>query len=116
MALEREVEQEYRPRMLEALEQRVNALAEELLQSQPSCRDCGGSMKQHDRRTVSWRARFGKLKICAWRYGCRVCGNECRPVLDVLGVEAGRIRGPLAGLVELLAVGATYDWTAEVPG
>jgi len=27
MALEREVEQEYRPRMLEALEQRVNALA-----------------------------------------------------------------------------------------
>ena len=112
--LEREVELEYRPRMLEALQQKVNAVAEELQQSQPSCLDCGQPMKHHDSRKVTWLARFGKLKAEASRYRCCVCRNECRPLLDVLGVEPGRISGSLARLVGLLAVVAPYQLAAEL--
>jgi len=48
------------------------------------------------------------------RYRCRPCGWECRPLLDVLGVEPGRISGSLARLLGLLAAVAPYPLAAQL--
>jgi hypothetical protein len=44
------------------------------------------------------------LQASVERYRCPGCKGECRPLLDVLGVEAGRICGSLTRLLALLAV------------
>ena len=59
MLLEREVEIEYRPRMLEALQNKVDAVADSLQGQTPVCSQCHQTMKRHDTETVSWVARFG---------------------------------------------------------
>jgi hypothetical protein len=112
MELEREVEQEFRPQMLAALERKVAAEAEAVEKQPPSC--CHEAMKYHDRRTVSWIARFGKLVGKAARFRCRICGRECRPLLDHLGVEPGRISGSLARLLALLTVIAPCGQAARL--
>ena len=71
-------------------------------------------MSYHDRRPVSWWARFGKLQVGAVRFRCTRCGYECRPLLDHLGVEAGRISGSLARLMALLAVITPYELAAKL--
>lgn len=114
LVLEREVEQEYRSQMLEALQRKVNAVAEKSLESVPSCRHCGQPMKHHDSRMVSWLARFGRLQAEVSRYRCVSCRYECRPLLDVLGVEPGRISGSLARLLGLLAAVAPYPLAAHL--
>jgi hypothetical protein len=53
------------------------------------------------------------------RGGCRVyrwppCRYECRPLLDLLDVEPGRISGALARLLALLATVAPYPLAARV--
>ena len=48
------------------------------------------------------------------RYRCGPCRIQCRPVLDVLGVEPGRISGSLARLLALLAVVAPYPLAARL--
>src|SRR6266852_4937121 len=114
MLLEREVEIEYRPRMLEALQNKVDAVADSLQGQAPVCSQCHQTMKRHDTETVSWVARFGGLKASVARYRCPTCRDECRPLLDLLGVEPGRISGSLARLLALLAVVAPYPLAARL--
>src|SRR5260370_26554360 len=73
-------------------------------------------MKRHDTETVSWVAGFGGLKASVARYRCPTCRDECRPLLDLLGVEPGRISGSLARLLALLAGVAPYSLAAAMAG
>jgi len=114
MLLEREVEIEYRPRMLEALQNKVDTVADSLQGQVPVCSQCHQTMKRHDAETVSWVARFGGLHASVARYRCPTCRDECRPLLDLLGVEPGRISGSLARLLALLAVVAPYSLAAAL--
>lgn len=116
MLLEREVEIQYRPRMREALQDKVNAVADSLRDQTPACSRCGQPMKRHDTETVSWVARFGRLHVAVARYRCPACKDERRPLLDLLGVEPGRISGSLARLLALLAVVAPYPLAAQLAG
>lgn len=113
MELEREVELEFRPQMLAALEQRVRAEAEAVESAAPPCQRCGERMHYHDRRKVSWIVRCGKLRAAAARFRCKRCGYDCQPLLDHLGVEPGRISGSLARLLVLLTVIAPYELAAR---
>jgi hypothetical protein len=65
---------------------------------------------------VSWWARFGRLRTRVARYRCPACHGECRPLLDLLGVEPGRISGSLARLLALLAAIAPYPLAARLAG
>ena len=114
MLLEREVEFQYRPRILEALQNKVHAVADSLQGQTPACSQCGQPMKPHDTETVSWRARLGCLHASVARYRCPACQGERRPLLDLLGVEPGRISGSLARLLALLAVVAPYPLAAAL--
>jgi len=114
LSLEREVEIEYRPQMLNALQRKVNAVAEETRSKLPVCPDCGQTMRCQDTRDVSWFARCGCLHAAVSRYRCPPCRYECRPLLDVLGVEPGRISGALARLLALLATVAPYPLAARL--
>ncbi len=114
MLLEREVEIEYRSRQLEALQNKVNSVADLLRNQTPACSQCRQPMKRHDTETVSWVARFGVLHASVARYRCPACHNERRPLLDLLGVEPGRISGSLARLLALLAVVARYPLAATL--
>src|SRR5712664_2317107 len=55
---------------------------------------------------------FGVPMITVSR--CPACKFECRPLLDVLGVEPGRISGSLARLLALLAAVAPYPLAARL--
>ena len=114
LQLEREVELEYRPQMLEALQRKVNAVAENTQKREPNCPECGKLMKYHDTREVSWLARFGKLTAEVSRYRCSRCSRELRPLLNLLGVEPGRISGSLARLLGVLAVVAPYTLASRL--
>jgi hypothetical protein len=109
MRLEREVEQEYRSQMLAALQRKVDAVAQEAGSRAPACPQCGQPMGHHDTRSASWLARWGRLQVMAPRYRCLPCHQQCRPLLDLLGVEPGRICGSLARLLALLAVVGPYE-------
>jgi hypothetical protein len=112
--LEREVELEYRPQMLEALQRKVDRVAEEAGATVPKCPQCGQPMSYHDARPVSWLAHWGRLQASPARYRCSLCKQERRPLLDLLGVEPGRICGSLARLLGLLAVVAPYELAARL--
>jgi len=114
MLLERAVEEEYRPHMLADLQRRVDAVAEAAQAVVPKCPRCEQAMKRKDTRRVSWIARFGRLQAWVPRYHCAPCRVQSRPLLDVLGVEPGRISGSLARLLALLAVVAPYPLAARL--
>jgi len=114
MQLEREVEQEYRPQMLAALQRKVDAVAVEVGSNAPDCPQCGRPMGHHDTRPATWLAHWGRLEVSAPRYRCSPCKRERRPLLEVLGVEAGRICGSLARLLALLATVAPYELAARL--
>src|SRR5215471_16487569 len=114
LLLEREVEIEYRPQMLAALQRKVSAVAETAQGTLPLCPHCGQPMRCQDTRRVSWLARCGRLHAAVSRYRCPPCHCECRPVLDLLGVEPGRICGALARLLALLATVAPYPLAARL--
>jgi len=111
--LEREVEMQYRPGMQEALQNKVHAVADSLGGQTPACSRCGQARKRHDTETVSWVARLGGLHASVVRYRCPACKEERRPLLDLLGVEPGRVSGSLARLLALLAVVAPYPLAAR---
>ena len=73
MLLEREVELEYRPRMLQALPNKVNSVADALRDQRPDCERCQPPMKRHDAEPVSWMARCGVLSATVERYRCPAC-------------------------------------------
>jgi transposase len=114
MWLEREVEIQYRASMRKALQDKVNAVADSLLSQSPTCARCSQPMQRQDTETVSWVARFGRLHATVARYRCPACKGERRPLLDLLGVEPGRISGSLARLLALLAVVAPYTLAAQL--
>jgi hypothetical protein len=114
MLLERAVEEEYRARMLAELQRRVEAVAETAQAMAPECPRCGQCMRRKDTQSVSWLARFGRLQARVSRYHCAPCRVQCRPLLDWLGVEPGRISGSLARLLALLAVVAPYPLAARL--
>ncbi|HZL53940.1 MAG TPA: ISKra4 family transposase [Terracidiphilus sp.] len=114
MLLERGVEQEYRPLMLAELQRRVDTIAQTAQATEPACPRCGQTMRRKDTRCVSWLARFGKLRAPVSRFVCRACHVQCRPLLDLLGVEPGRISGSLARLLALLAAVAPYPRAARL--
>jgi hypothetical protein len=116
LLLEREVEIEFRPQMLAALQSKVNAVAEAARATVPSCPHCTQPMRCQDTRPVSWLARVGRLHAPVSRYRCPPCRYECRPLLDLLGVEPGRISGALARLLALLAAVAPYPLAARLAG
>ena len=113
MLLERAVEQEYRPLMLAELQRRVDLVAQAAQTTGPACPRCGQTMRRKDTRPVSWLARFGKLSAPVSRFVCRTCHVQCRPLLDLLGVEPGRISGSLARLLLMAAV-APYSLAARL--
>jgi hypothetical protein len=112
--LEREVELEYKPQMLAALQRKVNTVAEEAHATVPECPRCGQPMSYHDARPVSWLAHWGRLQASPTRYRCSPCKQERRPLLDLLGVEPGRICGSLARRLGLLAAVAPYELAARL--
>ena len=112
--LEREVELEYRPQMLAALQRKVNTVAEEAHVTAPECPRCSRPMSYHDARPVSWLAHWGRLHVSPARYRCSPCKQERRPLLDLLGVEPGRICGSLARRLGLLAAVAPYELAARL--
>jgi hypothetical protein len=114
LVLEREVEMEFRPQMLAALQRRVDAFAAAARAAAPLCPKCARPMRCQDTREVSWLARCGWLHAPVPRYRCRPCRFECRPLLDLLGVEPGRISGALARLLALLATVAPYPLAARL--
>lgn len=71
-------------------------------------------MCYHDARPVSWLSRFGQLRARPRRYRCKSCKQECRPLLDYLGVEPGRISGSLARLLALLGVVVPYELASRL--
>jgi hypothetical protein len=112
--LEREVEDEFRPALLGGLRERVEALADTLATRPPDCPQCGLRMAFHDARPVSWLCRFGRLRTRARRYRCPHCRRPCRPLLEALGVEPGRLSGALARLLALLGVVVPYELAARL--
>ncbi len=114
--MERAVEDQFRPRMLQELQGRVDALAASIRASSPACARCERSMVCQDVRAVCWLARFGRLRARVPRYRCPDCGYESRPLVDLLGVEPGRISGSLARLLALLAAVAPYPLVARLAG
>jgi len=112
--LERAVEKEFQPRILAELQRRVDAVAETTQAVAPPCQQCGQPMSRKDARSVSWLARAGRLKARVSRYRCASCHFQCRPLLDLLGVEPGRISGSLARLLAVLAAVAPYSLAARL--
>ena len=69
LRLEREVEIEFRPLMLAALQSKVGAVADPApREAVLNCTECGQAMHYHDIRSVTWLARFGKLHASVARY------------------------------------------------
>jgi hypothetical protein len=114
MLLEREVEDEFRPQMLQGLQHKIHTLAEVSRQQAPICPGCSHPMRYQDQPAVSWLTRFGRLRARASRYRCPACKQECRPLLEQLGVEPGRVSGSLARLLALLGVVVPYELAARL--
>lgn len=109
--LEREVRDEFRPRMLQELQQRVDAVAEDLEGcAAPRCPECGRAMKSRGRATDSSKVTcFGTVVVNARHFRCKRCKRNACPVHDTLGLEAGRLSGALARLKAVLACVVPYE-------
>lgn len=110
--LEREVEEEFRPRKLEGLQSKLDQLAVSLNQ-RPEC--CGVSMRSKGKvRVVSWITRYGDASAPVKDFRCSRCRKTRRPLLEHLGVEPGRVSGSLARLLALLGVVVPYQLAAHL--
>jgi hypothetical protein len=112
--IEREIEDQFRPGMLSALQEKVDAIAASVQVSAPNCPNCGREMAYQEARRVSWLTRFGRVWAEAARFRCRPCKTQSRPLLEQLGVEPGRISGSLARLLALLGVIVPYELAAQL--
>lgn len=112
--LEREVENEFRPRLLEALEHKVRQLDRSLRGKPPCCPVCGAAMQSRGRRPSGFITRFGELDVRPAVYRCRHCQRNERPLLRLLGAEVGRVSGSLARLLALLGVVVPYQLAAQL--
>ena len=111
--LEREVEDEFRAQMLEALQRKVDGIPREP-KDRVCCKGCGKPMKNKDARRVSWLCRFGRVCAKPVRYRCSSCRKTRRPLLEVLEVEPGRICGSLARLLALLGAVVPFELASRL--
>src|SRR5258708_14479875 len=79
LLLERAVEDEYRPRMLQELQRRVDQIAETTRAEGSVCSRCERLMVCQDVRPVSWLAPFGLLPLPVPLSLCPSCGWDSRP-------------------------------------
>ena len=114
MRLEREAEDEFRPKILEALQRKVQEEANAESAKSVVCARCEKPMERKDARQVSWLSRFGRIRTNPVRYRCRSCSLCRRPLLESLGVEPGRICGSLARLLALLGTVAPFELAAQL--
>jgi hypothetical protein len=112
--LEREVEDEFRPRMRAALEGRIRLADVDGAGAAPRCPGCGRPMKSRGRRSCGFITRFGKVDPRPAVYRCRNCNKVARPLLTQLGVEAGQVSGSLMRLLALLGVVVPYELAARL--
>lgn len=100
--------------MLGALQQRIEDINEQIRAEGVPCQRCAKSMRRHDAPEVTWVTLFGKLRALSPRYRCKNCHKERRPLVEILGVEPGRISGTLARLLALLATIVPYEMAAQL--
>ena len=114
--MEREVELEFRPQMLAALQSKVDTFAQHLRGVTPMCPRRQRRMWLQDTQDLSWIARYGHLHASVPRYYCPTpcCSYRCRPLVEQLGVEPGQISGALARLLAVLAAVAPYTLAARL--
>ena len=112
--LEREVKEEFRPRMCARLRERIAAEEAELMGNAPTCDRCGRKMKSRGRKPCVLTSQFGDLSLSPSVYRCRPCKWQVRPLWNRLGVETGYITGALARLVALLGVIVPYEMAAKL--
>jgi hypothetical protein len=114
IGLEREVEQEFRPQMCARLAEKVAALDLARDVEATTCEDCGARMHSKGRRPHTTVTRFGELDLRPQTFRCGTCKTSRRPLLDQLGIEAGRVSGSLARLLALLGVVVPYELAAQL--
>lgn len=114
MRLEREVEDEFRPRMLEDLEKRIRQEDASLAGEAPRCPKCDRPMKSRGRKRCRLITRFGEVDLRPAVYRCRDCKQTARPLLAMLGAEAGQVSGALMRLLALLGVVVPYELAARL--
>jgi hypothetical protein len=108
MLLEREVELEYRPRMLQALPNKVKAVADSLRDQTPASERCRQPMKRQDAEPLwSLKRHRGALSLP------HLSRRTAAPAGSA-GCGTGRVSGSLAGLLALLAVVAPYTLAAPL--
>jgi len=112
--LEREVEDEFRPGMLEALQRKIDDLVDSQSGQRPACPECENPMPYKDRNPVSWLTRFGTVTATVAIFVCNSCKTRRRPLIEILGVEPGRVSGSLARLLALLGVIVPYELAARL--
>lgn len=113
MQIERGVLERFRTQMCQALQEQLDLLAAAEGQGpKPSC--CGKPMAYRDRRRARCLTWMGWVRLWCRRYRCAVCGRECRPLLEQLGVEPGQPSGLLARLLGLLGCVTPYSLAAEL--
>jgi hypothetical protein len=116
--LEREVEDEFREQMVQRLREKIEDIDSSMLGRAPVCEECRNDrrMKSRGRKKTSFITRFGEISLRVQTYKCREagCGHTCRPLMDALGVEEGRISGTLARLLALLGVVVPYELAARL--
>jgi hypothetical protein len=114
IALEREVEDEFRPLMRQALQRKIDAHVDAQRGQHPTCPKCAQAMGYHDQTPVSWLTRFGRVTAMVAIFLCKPCKTRRRPLIEILGAEPGRISGSLARLLALLGVIVPYDLAAQI--
>jgi hypothetical protein len=116
--LEREVEDEYRGQMMRRLKEKIEDVDSGMFGHAPVCEKCHSShpMKSRGRKKRTFITRFGEICLWVQTYRCveEGCGHTCRPLMDALGTETGRISGMLARLLALLGVVVPYELAARL--
>ncbi|MGH7165257.1 MAG: ISKra4 family transposase [Nitrospiraceae bacterium] len=111
--IEREVVEQFRPQMCQALQHKLDELAaSQSTLLRPTC--CNSPVPYHDNKRVPALTRFGWVKILVYRYRCHRCQRDYRPLLDFLEVEPGKVSGSLARLLGLLGVVVPYELAAQL--
>lgn len=114
MQMEREVVAEFRPKMLAALEQRVQGEAMQLEGSAPRCSKCQRAMTRRGKEPRTLLTLFGELTFKVQGFRCKPCKMVNTPVVAHLGIEPGHLSGALARLVALLGVVAPFALAATL--
>ena len=116
--MERQIEDDFREQMRALLLERIVELDNSMVGRAPICEKCRSSrpMKSRGRKKTSFITRFGEISLRVQKYRCREkgCDHTCRPLLDTLGIEVGRVSGMLARLLALLGVVVPYELAARL--